>query len=230
MIRTRCTRLVCPRSAGALAAVLLTTFLLTTAIGGPAFAQSAEKVDEIVEEIRQQATFCEGTYALCIKAPCAPIPTLPRLVNYATDHALCSCNVVRGWSMGPGECEDRAPVTQGGRTYLISTYSNLYNEKEKTLACGEGTAWAWCYGAPCVVDEKNPSKASCTCPVMTGQAQTLGGDCQSDACEMIWSAATPAGIAFANNHFYQTMQNEHPKVPANPPALSCTAEGSSGSE
>ena len=217
--RTRCAHL----ALGTLAAVLLAG--ATTA---PAFAQAVEKADRTVEEIRQQTTFCEGTYALCIKAPCTPIPTQPRLVNYATDHALCSCNVVRGWSMGPGECEDRAPVTQGGRTYLISTYSNRYNKEEKTLSCGKETQWAWCYGAPCVVDEKDPTKAVCTCPVMTGRAQTLGGGCQSDACERIWSAATPAGDAFASNHFYNTMQKEHPKVPANPPAEACPAEGSSG--
>lgn len=222
MIRTLCARF---------AVVLLAAMSLSVAIAASAFAQAVEKVEEadrIVEEIRQQTTFCEGTYALCIKAPCTPIPTLPRLANYTTDHALCSCNVVRGWSMGPGACEDRAPVTQGGRTYLISTYSNRYNKEDKTLSCGRGTVWAWCYGAPCVVDEKDPTKAVCTCPVMTGRAQTLGGDCQPDACEVIWSAATPAGILFANNHFYNTMRKDHPDVPVHKPAKSCGVAGNSG--
>jgi hypothetical protein len=49
-----------------------------------------------------QTTFCEGTYALCIKAPCLPIPTLDRIGNYYVERALCECEVVRGWSMGPG--------------------------------------------------------------------------------------------------------------------------------
>jgi hypothetical protein len=170
----------------------------------------------------EQAQFCEGTYALCIKAPCSPVPTLPRLGNYAVEHALCSCEVVKGWSMGPGACADRAPVTQGGRTYLISTYSNLYNASEKTLSCPDTeTAWAWCYGAPCVVDAKDPKKAVCTCPVQTGPAKTLGGDCQAGACDGIWSAATPAGDVFANEHFYRTMQKDHPNVPAHPPAPAC---------
>ncbi|HXO18792.1 MAG TPA: hypothetical protein VOA87_02580 [Thermoanaerobaculia bacterium] len=175
-----------------------------------------------VRAASEQATFCQGTYALCIKAPCRPIPTLARLGTYAADYALCSCEVVQGWSMGPGACADRAPIQQGGRTYLISTYSNLFNDKEKTLSCDDPkTAWAWCYGAPCVVDEKDPKKAVCDCPVQTGPAKTLGGDCRKDACKSIWSAATPAGDAFANEHFYRTMQKEQPKWPANPPAAAC---------
>jgi hypothetical protein len=181
-----------------------------------------------VEAIQAQATFCDGTYALCIKAPCSPIPTLDRLINYQVDHALCSCNVVDGWSMGPGECEDRAPITQGGRTYLISTYSNLYNDQEQTLSCAsDDTLWAWCYGAPCVVDEKDPQKAVCTCPVETGPANTLGGDCRQGACDGIWSAATPAGDVFANEHYYQWMKKNQPDQPVNPPAPACPADGGS---
>lgn len=172
----------------------------------------------------EQAVFCEGTYALCIKAPCSPIPTLERLGNYGLDDALCVCDIVKGWSMGPGACEDRAPVTQNGRTYLISTYSNLYNDAEQTLSCDDPkTLWAWCYGAPCVIDEKNPNKAVCTCPVQTGPAKTLGGDCQQNACNSIWSAATPAGDLFANEHYYRTMQKDHPNVPVNKPAPKCSA-------
>ncbi|HZD90169.1 MAG TPA: hypothetical protein VE224_08730 [Pseudolabrys sp.] len=64
----------------------------------PSHAQSAN-----------QAVFCNGTYALCIKAPCVPIVTLDRLGNYYVDHAACSCEVEKGWSMGPGQCADRGP-------------------------------------------------------------------------------------------------------------------------
>jgi len=179
--------------------------------------------------LQEQATFCDGTYALCIKAPCEPIPTLARLLNYEVDHALCSCDVVTGWSMGPGACEDRAPVTQGGRTYLISTYSNLYNDEEKTLACdSRDTVWAWCYGAPCVVDENDPSRAVCTCPIDVGPSRTLGGGCRQDACEGIWSAATPAGDVFANKHYYDWMKKNQPDVTVNPPAPACPAGSGSG--
>lgn len=180
-----------------------------------------------VDMIRAQATFCEGTYALCIKAPCTPIPVLERLGNYAVEQASCVCNVVKGWSMGPGACEDRQPVQQNGRTYLISTYSNLYNAAEKTLSCpDQDTAWAWCYGAPCVVDAMDPSKAICNCPVDIGPAKTLGGNCQANACDSIWSAATPAGDAFANEHFYNSMQRNHPNVPVHKAAAACTTSSS----
>lgn len=179
---------------------------------------------ETAEELQNQANFCEGTYALCIRAPCTGIPTLDRLGNYAIDRALCSCEVVEGWSMGPGACIDRAPVQQRGRTYLISTYSNRFNDKDQTLAChNPNTVWAWCYGAPCVVDEKDPAKASCTCPLQQGPGNTLGGDCRQEACSGIWSAATPAGDAFANDRFYRYMRSNHPGVPVNQPAAACRA-------
>jgi len=169
-----------------------------------------------------QSTFCDGTYALCIKAPCSPIPTLNRIGNYYVNSALCECDVVQGWSMGPGACEDRAPMTQHGRTFLISTYSNLYNASNSTLSCDSETQeWAWCYGAPCVVDEHDPSKATCTCPIETGPSRTLGGGCAPGACSLIWSAANPAGDVYANQHYYDWMTKNQPGVPVNPPAAAC---------
>jgi hypothetical protein len=187
------------------------------------FAASPCVAQQATPSALDQAIFCEGTYALCIKAPCSPIPTLERLANYGVEHALCVCDVVKGWSMGPGACEDRSPVKAHGRTFLISTYSNLYNDKQKTLACNDPkTLWAWCYGAPCVVDEKDPKKAVCTCPVEQSPARTLGGNCQQDACSSIWSAATVAGDAFANKHYYDYMTKNHPEVPVNQPAPQCT--------
>lgn len=144
-----------------------------------------------------------------------------RLGNYYVDKALCSCDVVDGWSMGPGACEDRGPVTQNGRTLLISTYSNLYNESAKVLHCGKDTQWAWCYGAPCAVDPNHPGKAVCTCPVVTGEADLLGA-CDEAMCGQIWSAATPAGSCFANVHYYNWAQkNGHPSPP---PALKCGSD------
>jgi hypothetical protein len=198
-----------------------TLLVLTLALVVPSGLAAAAAT---VDSIRNQAVFCEGTYALCIKAPCSPIPTLERLSNYGVEHALCVCDVVKGWSMGPGACTERAPMTQGGHTYLISTYSNLYNDQAKTLSCeDDDTVWSWCYGAPCVVDAKNPGKALCTCPVETGPGKTLGGDCRQEACDSIWSAATPAGDVFANDHYYRWMQENHPEMPVNRPAGACPA-------
>jgi hypothetical protein len=163
-------------------------------------------------------TFCEGTYALCIKAFCPGDAAKAAQAG----HVDCICDVVKGWSMGPGTCASREPVQKDGHTHVISTYSNLYNDTHKTLFCqSQDTVWAWCYGAPCVVDPKDPTKAVCNCPVEKSPAKTLGGDCKQDACKSVWSAATPAADLFANKHFYDYMQKNHPKVPVNPPAPAC---------
>lgn len=144
----------------------------------PALASAvARDAGDTVAELQNQGVFCEGTYALCSKAACAGIPVLDRLGNSVVDHALCSCEVVMGWSMGPGQCADRAPMQKQGRTYLISTYSNLFNGSSRTLSC-QNTTWAWCYGAPCVTDQSDPTKATCNCPLMQGPAHTLSGDCR----------------------------------------------------
>jgi len=103
--------------------------------------------------------FCDGTYALCIKAECKPVVQKNGAVNYAN----CACDVRQGWSMGPGSCASRQPVVRKGLTFMVSTYSNLYNKTEKTLSCSGSTQiWAWCYGAPCVVDPNDSTKTTCT--------------------------------------------------------------------
>jgi hypothetical protein len=194
----------------------------------PALAQ-AQTQDEkdMLAEVQNQAVFCKGSYALCIKAPCTPVPTLDRLGNYYVDHAECSCVVEKGISMGPGQCADRGPVTQHGRTFMISTYSNAFNVRDgslnTTLYCSnDKTLWAWCYGAPCVVDDRDPNLAHCTCPLKRSRMQTLGGDCNQDNCKYIWSAAVPAGDDFANKHFYEYVKANDPNYPVNMPAKLCT--------
>ena len=170
------------------------------------------------------AIFCQQTYALCIKAPCSPIVSRKDDGTYSIEQADCSCVVLPGWSMGPGPCDKRAPVTVGGRTYLMSTYSNFFNKTNATLSCpSSDQVWALCYGAPCVIDEKNPDKAVCTCPIRTGPAMTLGGDCWTGACKTIWSAATPQADAFANNNFFKYMTDHKLQPPPNPPAKDCSA-------
>src|SRR5262249_33365363 len=133
----------------------------------PAAKKSAVKVPPEMAK----AQFCPGPYALCIKALCNnPSGT------GAGQKVDCSCDIVDGWSMGPGTCKDRL-------TSLMSTYSNYYNTSEKTLFCeSKSTVWAWCYGAPCTVDAKDPKKAICSCPVQTGPMMTLGGSCDPGNC------------------------------------------------
>lgn len=162
--------------------------------------------------------FCDGTYALCIKAQCKPVVQKGGSVKYAN----CECDVRQGWSMGPGSCQSRQPVVRNALTFLVSTYSNLYNKTEKTLSCNNsGQLWAWCYGAPCVVDRADPTKTTCTCPVYTGAMYTLGGNCGAGNCSQMWSAATPKADAGANDIFAAYMKLHN--LPHNPPAEMCTA-------
>jgi hypothetical protein len=191
------------------AIALIATILVTTSL----FAADPKK-PVIAQKLEQLAsTFCNQTYALCIKAPCSPIVTHNKKDGtYSIEQADCVCDVLPGWSMGPGACDKRAPQTVNGRTFLISSTSQM---------------WAWCYGSPCVEDEKNPSKAVCTCPVKISPSMTLGGECRQEACNGIWSAATPKDDSYANNTFYNYMTEHNLQPPPNKPAQDCPTTTSS---
>ncbi len=166
------------------------------------------------------ALFCEGTYALCIKAPCVPVTNAKGTVT----SVVCSCTVEEGWSMGPATCADRRVLKHGSTSHMMSTYSNYYNTEEQTLTCNTtNQQWANCYGAPCTSNNGEPNRAHCTCPVWTGEMKTLGGKCDKGNCNAMWSAATPAQNTFANNYFFEYMSKNHPKYPAKPPAKVCGA-------
>jgi|SRR5882724_2375252 len=158
------------------------------------------------------ATFCNGPYALCIKAYC---PT-PNGMPTAGGTIDCVCDIINGWSMGPDSCDNR-------KTNLVSTYSNLYNPGHKTISCASTTLWAWCYGSPCKPDPKNPKKAICTCPVLESEAVILVPEkaCSSPACSKVWSAATPQESKFANDYFWKVGKEKGGDP--NPPAGSCSA-------
>ncbi len=166
-------------------------------------------------DITRQAVFCQGTYALCIRALCTPDPSGGTTVE-------CACVVEQGWSMGVGNCASRQPVTKDGVTTIVSSYSNAFNNADKTLTCAnKDTKWANCYGASCVVDSHDPKAAACKCPTQTGAMSTLGGSCDHDNCSKIWSAATPAAQHIVSRYFYRYMKQHHPKDPTNPPAAAC---------
>jgi hypothetical protein len=199
--------------------------LLVTIFAAAAANAASRDVGGLADKLKSAATFCNGTYALCIKAPCTPIAS----ANGEIDSALCSCDVVKGWSMGPASCTAREPVQHGRYSFLMSSYSNLFNATNKTLSCSSAeTEWAWCYGAPCVVDPSDPKKASCTCPVKQSAANTLGGDCHKVACEGLWSAATPQADAGASTIFAAYMKKNNPTVPSLPPAEACPATSAPG--
>jgi hypothetical protein len=172
---------------------------------------------KVPAEFQNAITFCDQEYALCIKARCTSPADGQKMVP-------CACDVVDGWSMGPGDCGSRAPVKgSDGRMQIISTYANLYNLKEKTLSCPAGTVWAWCFGAKCVVDPRDPKSAVCNCPVEVAKkaALTLGGDCDTGNCSKVWSAATAFEDKFANDYYAWYMWKNRLKPPALPPAKDC---------
>jgi hypothetical protein len=162
------------------------------------------------------ATFCEGYYALCIKALCRSTKDPAK--------AECRCTVEQGWSMGPAPCSAvgrSMPKPEPGLP-LMSTYSNYFNTKDQTLSCPSNTQWAWCYGAPCKVDGPNRATATCICPICTSESSTLGGKCVQASCSKIWSAATPENDKIANGYFFAEMKKKGVDVPL--PATACPNE------
>lgn len=160
--------------------------------------------------IADNATFCDGSYALCIKAPCNPTVD-------SNGDVQCACVMENGWNMGPSSCADRTKN-------LTSTYSNLFNPNSATLTCPTKITWAWCYGAPCEKDSTKENVANCRCPTTTSTAVILveASNCgTSDACSHMMSAANPKESTFANNHYYNWMMKHHPEANPNPPAPAC---------
>lgn len=184
----------------------IATVLLFAAL--PLFAADPPKKPA---EFKGEATMCNGRYALCIKAPCEKTPN-------ANNQVRCSCIIEDGWSMGPNTCEERAKS-------LTSTYSNAFNGGSNTLTCPQPISWAWCYGAACEKDNRDPKQkmAVCNCPVITSTAVILvsSNKCadSSKVCSEMWSAAYPAESTFAND-YYAYWMHEH-GLKTFPPAKAC---------
>src|SRR5712692_3075235 len=94
---------------------LITGFLVSAA----AFASDPQSTPSKPASENPAAIFCQQTYALCIKAPCSPIVSRKSDGTFAIEQANCTCEVLPGWSMGPGPCDKRTPVTVSGHTYLM---------------------------------------------------------------------------------------------------------------
>jgi len=148
------------------------------------------------DESSLKPAVCEGKYALCLAAPCVPIPVFDaKSGKIVVGKALCECEVANGPSLGDLACGARAPQGEGGR-YLHSTYSFGDTATHPAMTCPTGTPWAFCYDQPCVVDAKDPTKAQCTCLVRTdGDYQTLGGNCDKAKCGTLWAGAAPDAMA-----------------------------------
>lgn len=201
------------------------TFVLALAVAGGLLAAGEALAQNEVPGSRT-GIFCRETYALCITAECKQVPVTDS-AGGTTTIAACECDVIRdsrdapAWSMGPSPCEARLPVEKDGKTYLVSAYSNRYNSKgRKVSVCDQPIEWAWCYGATCVVDPHDPTKAICNCPLMNSKANILG-KCGGDLCtDGLWSASSPTDDCFANCRFYEQMtKNDRPVAP---PATTCS--------
>lgn len=202
-------------------ALVFACFVIAGLAAGAAVAQEAEMGADGMPDPRE-AVFCKETYALCITAQCQEVES----PDGERRMAECVCDVIENtdknpaWSMGPSSCEDRLPREVDGRTVLVSTYSNLYNNDTNQVATCDRIDWAWCYGAECAVDENDPSKAVCNCPITTSKTNILG-PCDQDLCENgLWSAAWPQADCFANCRFYNQMTKRGRET--NPPATACT--------
>lgn len=103
---------------------------------------------------------CEGTYALCTTAKCDAIPGKRNAVS-------CKCDVKTGYSAGTKACEKVRETSKG---QLI--YSRYYPIKSY-VACSNDRPWAWCLDSPCMVDKKDPSKASCLCSIAKNQGDYI---------------------------------------------------------
>jgi hypothetical protein len=165
-------------------------------------------------EVQGPATMCNGTYALCIKAPCEKKPDGNNLYP-------CSCVLETGWNMGPNSCDDRQKT-------LTSTYSNLFNLGSATISCPTSTQWAWCYGATCEADPHDPTRAICKCPTSTKSTVILVSQAMcsdpTKVCGTLWSGATPAESKFANDYYYWWMTTNG--YPSNLPSAACPVPAS----
>ena len=127
-------------------------------------------------------TICADTpqFALCTSAPCRIDPSDP-------NDAICDCVVESGPNWGKTTCEKRMPQ----RNQLTSAFSPLQAGPPlnlKGLICRK-SQWASCLDAPCTIDSDDPTKATCKCAIATTTPwHTFGGNCDSAACDQLWSA------------------------------------------
>lgn len=144
-------------------------------------------------------TACESTYALCTTAKCAFIPG-------KKDAVSCQCDVKTGYSAGTKPCEKIKETSKG---QLI--YSRYYPIKSYVV-CSNNRPWAWCLDSPCVINKKDPSKASCLCSIAKNQGDYIivtDKYHQSTCTTDVYSSAT-VSAATEITEFLKTQSNLSP--------------------
>jgi hypothetical protein len=156
---------------------------------------------------------CTGTYAICDAALCTPLAAQegpPGSKSVKPTTAVCTCGVVQGPNLGPGPCENRIPSGPNNE-YIMSTYS--YALKNPYLSCPQGNARTVCFGYPCVIDQKDPTRAHCTCPIKYDSEafKTQGGDCNVASCSNgLWQGGTPNEYKIINEMFTKATGEQPP--------------------
>jgi hypothetical protein len=104
-------------------------------------------------------TLCRSTFALCTSAPCTPIAG-------QKGKLACRCRVQTGYSAATKACQtpqETSTVKLMSRYYPLKSYA----------VCSNNRPWAWCLNAPCAIDKKDPSKATCTCKPDSGSPYAI---------------------------------------------------------
>jgi hypothetical protein len=128
---------------------------------------------------------CAGTYALCTGAPCTPLADAPGF-------DACSCEVMTGYSAGQALCQAVQNTGEGqsiiSRYYPITSYAPCSNDRP----------WAQCLDSPCLINQGDPTTATCFCTEMKDQGTYLfydpSGQYTPTSCDTgLYSLATVEG-------------------------------------
>lgn len=193
-------------------ALLTWLAVLVATLGCAAAAQAADQGSHrLKKEVLQM---CEGKYAICDAALCAPLAAQagpPGSKSVQPTTAVCTCEVKTGPNLGPGPCDNRKPSGPNGE-YIMSTYS--YALKNSYLSCLEGGTRTVCFGYPCIIDQKDPSRAHCTCPIEYNSKafKTQGGNCNPASCSgELWQGGTPDEYKVINEIFTKATGEQPPQ-------------------
>lgn len=187
---------------------------LAIVVATASLAAAAEAADPASQRLNGKGLqMCEGQYAICDAALCAPLAAQagpPGSKSVQPTTAVCTCEVKVGPNLGPGPCANRKPSGPNNE-YIMSTYS--YALESHYLSCPKGGARTVCFGYPCVIDQKDTSRAHCTCPIKYNSEafQTQGGNCNPASCSNeLWQGGTPAEYKLINELFTKATGEQPP--------------------
>lgn len=142
---------------------------------------------------------CSSKYALCTSARCTPVPG-------KKDTVSCDCKVLTGYSAATQECKAPEETKEGELVY------SRYYPVKSVSTCTNSRPWAWCLDKPCIIDKKNPSRASCACSLVSdlGPYVIVPSKYSRNACTSgITSSATVDQITDITNFIKTQKHPEH---------------------